>query len=69
MGRPAEAQVHYRRALEAWPDCPDAHRGLALIAYAQGRDGEGRAHWERFLKGAGAEERQRRVRDFVGGRR
>lgn len=65
MGRPDEAQAQYRRALAIWPGFANAHRGLALIAYAQGRDEEGRAHWERFLAGDQKQEQERRVQRFV----
>jgi tetratricopeptide (TPR) repeat protein len=48
LGRQEDAIRAYRQALALAPLSPGALRGLALIAYAEGRDEEGRRYEERY---------------------
>lgn len=49
VGREAEAEELYQRALQEDPRFPDAHRGLAILYHRRG-DGRAEAEWEAFLK-------------------
>lgn len=48
LGRSEEAARAYRQALTLNPQSPGASRGLALVAYAEGREEEGREYEERY---------------------
>jgi len=50
LGRREEAVRAYQQALALAPLSPGAIRGLALIAYAEGREEEGRGYEERYRK-------------------
>ncbi|OGG51054.1 MAG: hypothetical protein A3F84_19050 [Candidatus Handelsmanbacteria bacterium RIFCSPLOWO2_12_FULL_64_10] len=54
LGRREEAVRAYRQALALNPLAPGAIRGLALIAYAEGREEEGRGYEERYRKAVGS---------------
>ncbi len=49
LGRVSEAAAAYREALHNWPDDPDAHFGLAYLAWQEGWTDVARFHAQRFL--------------------
>ncbi|MBI2952179.1 tetratricopeptide repeat protein, partial [bacterium] len=57
LGRREEAVRAYQQALTLAPLSPRAIRGLALIAYAEGREEEGRGYEEKYREAVGATHR------------
>ena len=50
MGRAADAEKDYRRAMQLDPSLPEAYLNLSLLELADGRDAEAEAHLLRALE-------------------
>ncbi|MBT4138195.1 MAG: hypothetical protein HOE48_09780 [Candidatus Latescibacteria bacterium] len=64
LGQFDQAKQHYQSALQLSNGSPGAHRGMALILYAQGKDEKGLSHWSVFEKAQG--DGEARVRELMG---
>lgn len=62
-GRSAEAEAHYRQALQNAPDCADALYGLAVVLQGQGQEEEAQKLWDDFLRSESTTQRAWLVRN------